>query len=173
MTPMNNNLLFNLLTSLASGLVGSILGALVGGWISYKGAMDSAKRTIDALYKQELKKRHEDEKDKLKLVLRSLLTEAQENKKITENWKVVHSKPQLNNEAWNIFKGSIDHLPQEIQEKLIAVYAEIKKYNSLVDYDKIKVPYGVGSMDASIQTEAQNMQTKLNGLITDLTVLTK
>jgi uncharacterized membrane protein YfcA len=50
---MNNILVQQLMLSLVGGLVGAVIGALVGGYISNKGALDAAKKTIDYLYSQE------------------------------------------------------------------------------------------------------------------------
>lgn len=154
--------------SLLSGLMGSIIGAIVGGYFSYKGAMDSAKTQIKNLYQQEKEKREYEKKREEEIMLNSLLSEAKENLELATKWQVHHSKSILSTETWSIYKGSISSLPTSIQERIIKAYTEVKRYNSLAEYDRAKVPVGNGMLDQPIQQQAKVVTDTLAPLIEEL-----
>ena len=163
----------NLVISLLSGLIGSIIGAIVGGYLSYKGAMDSAKTQIEHLYKQEKEKRDYKEKQEEKIMFASILGEVKENLDLATKWQTSYSKSILSIETWSIYKGMIIYLPTTLQEKLIKAYTEIKRYNSLVDYDRARVAIGHGMLDQSIQQQAGIVVGVLTPLVDELTDASK
>lgn len=154
--------------SLLSGLIGSIFGAVVGGYYSYKGAMDSAKTQIDNLYSQEREKREYEKKREEQNMFNSLISEAKENLDLATRWQASHSKSILSTETWSIYKGSISPLPASLQDKIIKAYAEIKRYNSLAEYDRQKVAVGHGMLDQPIQQQATVVVNVLTPLIEEL-----
>ena len=154
---MSNILLQQILLSLIGGSVGAIIGALVGGYLSYRGALVAAKKTIDSLYSQEKEKRDYEEAQQVKVLKHALQAETQENIVLATNWQTNYSKSILTAEAWAIYKGYINTLPPALQEKLIHTYAEIKRYNSLVEYDRLRVNAGLGMMDEAIKLEAKRV----------------
>lgn len=154
---MNNILIQQLILSLVGGLMGAIIGALVGGYLSYKGAIDAAKKQIDYLYSQEKEKRDYEEAQQVKVLKQALQAEIQENLVLATQWQTDYSKSILTTEAWAIYKGHISTLLPTVQEKLIHAYAGIKKYNALVEYDRLRVNPGLGMMDNSIKIEAKKV----------------
>lgn|SRR3990167_912768 len=152
----------------ATSLVSGLLGALIGGYLSYKGAMDSAKKNIDAIYEQERKRRvYEKEKEGRKM-LEALIAESKQNLILANKWKTHHNKTPFSTESWALYKGSIDYLDGEIQERVLSVYSEINRYNALIDYDKAVVPFGHGSMDQAIQNQAEEVAKLIEPMINDL-----
>ena len=151
-------------TSLISGL----LGALIGGFLSYRGAMDATKKNIEALYEHERKRRVFDKEKQGRAMLEAVIAESKQNINLAIKWITSHSKTPFSTEAWSLFKGAIDYLDSDVQEKVLALYSEIARYNALVDYDKAVVPFGSGAMDSAIQAQAGVIKTMLEGLIPEL-----
>lgn len=151
-------------TSLISGL----LGALIGGYLSYRGAMDATKKNIEALYEHERRRRVYDKEKQGRAMLEAIIAESKQNLNLAKKWATSHSKTPFGTEAWALFKGAIDYLDSELQEKVLSLYSEIARYNALVDYDKAVVPYGHGSMDNAIQQQAEVVKTTLEPLISEL-----
>ncbi len=151
-------------TSLISGL----LGAIIGGWLSYRGAMDATKKNIDALYEQEKKRRVYDREKQGRAMLEALIAESKQNLNLATKWVTSHSKTPFSIEAWTLFKGSIDYLDNDVQERVLSLYSEIARYNALVDYDKAVVSFGSGAMDNAIQQQAGVVKAILDELVPDL-----
>lgn len=150
--------------NLLSGLLGSIVGSLIG----YKGAMNAAREQINHLYDLEKQKRKLELKDQEAQILRSLIVEAQENNEIATSWKTNHAKTLMNKESWNLYKGSIRSLASDLRVILLKAYSEINRYNALVEYDRMKIPFGHGGMDAAIQQQAAVVKTALTELLSKL-----
>src|SRR6266699_3296394 len=126
---MSTNLIQQIILSLLGGLVGTIIGAIVGGFLTYKGSMNAAKKQINYLYDQERKNREYAEKRQKEAIRNSLKIETQ------ENLDLVDEKSQmvlLSTEAWSTYKGDITLFSAVLQEELIKLYAEVKRYNSIL-----------------------------------------
>src|SRR5690348_16620775 len=113
---MNNILVQQLTPSLFGGIVGAVIGALVGGYLSYKGALDAAKKTIDSLYSKEKERRDYEETQQAKVLKQALQAEIQENIVLATQWQTDYSKSILTTEAWAIYKGHINNMPIALQE---------------------------------------------------------
>lgn len=147
--------------NLLSGLLGSIIGSLIG----YKGAMNAAHEQVNHLYELEKQKKRQDRKDQEKQMLRSFYVEAQENIKLANKWGTHHAKAIMIKETWNLYKGSILSFDPGLQEALLKTYFEIDHYNALVEYDRMKVAYGSGSMDSVIQKQAGVVRDVVSDLL--------
>ncbi len=154
----------SLAVALLSGLLGSVLGAVVGGWYSYKGATDAAKQQIDSLYKQEEERRKHEKKEKLQTTLNALFVEAKENKESIVKWREYRSKFKFTTDAWDIYKSNVPDLKTDLQEKLLKTYTEIKRHNTLIDYD-FHTPHGLGSKDAEIERRVEDVEKALTVLL--------
>lgn len=157
-----------IILSLLSGLLGSVVGAVVGGYLSYKGAVDSSKTQIESIYDQEKGKREYEKKREEQIAINALLSEAKENLDLSNKWQISHSKSILSTETWALYKGFVQSLPSSLQEKLIKSYAEIKRYNSLTEYDRARVDFGSGALDQVLQKQASVVAEVLIILIEDL-----
>lgn len=120
--------------ALISGLMGSIIGALVGGYLSYKGAMDSAKAQISHLYKGEKEKREWEKKEQEKVALNAFYIETKENLESVKRWKSTHDYFRFGMEAWDLYKSAARSLEPALVEKLIKAYSEIRRHNTSVDF---------------------------------------
>lgn len=152
----------------ATSLISGLLGALIGGYLSYRGAMDATKKNIDALYEQERKRRVFEKEKEGRKMLEALIAECKQNLLLAKKWRLHHSKAMFSTEAWSLYKGSIDYLDKEIQNKVLSAYSEINRYNALVDYDKSVLPFGHGGMDQPIQNQAEEVVKLLEPLMNDL-----
>ena len=99
----------------------------------------------------------------------ALQAEIQENLDLALNWQTDYSKSILTTETWAIYKGHINLLPIALQEKLIHTYAEVKRYNALVEYDRLRVNAGHGMMDNSIKLEAKKVVDVCKIVLDELT----
>lgn len=106
---------------------------------------------------QEKEKRDYEEQQQVKVLKQALQAELQENLDLATRWQTHYSKSILTTEAWEIYKGHINTLPTTLQEKLIYAYAEVKRYNALVEYDRLRVNAGSGILDNAIKEEASKV----------------
>src|SRR5260370_3756797 len=126
----------NPITNLLSGLAGAIIGAVIGGLLTYFGSVKAAREQIQALYKQERDNRDYTENQQINTMKQALLMEAQENFHIAQNWGGTEFSYYLSTEAWSIYKGELNKLPEAMQASILQANIEVKRYNSLVDFDK-------------------------------------
>ena len=146
-----------ILLSLLSGFIGSIIGAVIGGLLSYKGAVNAAKKQIDSLYAQEKESRTYAEKQQVEAMTSALATEIEENIYLATNLRSGYSTSLLSTEAWTIYKGNLRALSSSLQLKLLNAYTEIRRFNTLVEYDRLKIAAGNGMMDGTIREHAKKM----------------
>ncbi len=164
---MSNGLL-QFILALVGGLLGAIIGAVIGGYLSYKGAVDAAKKQIDFQNIQERKNRTYQEEQQKGIMKDALLVEIEENLKLAQSlasgddinplakaaWDIYKGKSILTSEAWDIYKGNITKLSVPLQKNLLNVYIEVRKYNSLIEYERRKIPYGDVQLNPLIEEQA-------------------
>jgi hypothetical protein len=71
------------------------------------------------------------------------------------------AKVQLLTQAWETVKGDTLDLNPDITNSLRAAYAEVWRFNSIVEYD-LRVPPGHGSLDGSLEAKAAEVKTVLS-----------
>jgi hypothetical protein len=154
------------LVSLFSGLLGAFIGAIIG----YKGTVAAAKKQIDFLYSQERENRTYQEKQQEGVMKHTLLVEIKENLELAQNLAIgdannvstyvardIYKGNVLTSEAWDIYKGNITKLSDTLQTKLLQVYIEVRKYNSLIEYERFKIPYGDVQLNPLIEEQAEKV----------------
>ena len=167
---MSDSLLQQLIFSLLGGLVGTLIGAGVGGYLTYKGAIDAAKKQTDFLYSQERENRTYQEKQQEGAMMHALKIEIEENLMLAKNLAIgdaenistydardIYKGNVLTSEAWDIYKGNITKLSDILQTTLLQVYIEVRKYNSLIEYERIKIPYGDVYLNPLIEEQAKKV----------------
>lgn len=114
------------------GLFGVILSLVVTAWC------DRAKK------KEERRSR-----------LRWLLAEIIDNLEHVEHYSLAggRAKVKLLAQAWETVKGDTLDLNPDITKSLRAAYAEVWRFNSIVEYD-LRIPPGHGSLDGSLEAKA-------------------
>ncbi len=162
---MDNQLLINLL----SGLVGSIVGAVIGAWATLKTSKDS----LNAVYKQEHKRRAYNEKKQNISVIHGLLKELKENQAIAQDWQTKTNKVSMSREAWATYKGNTSFMPEKLQRNLPYTYYLVSNYNSYVEYDRTALSYGAGYVDDKIKAAAEKFAGDVGGVIAQLEGLLK
>jgi len=71
------------------------------------------------------------------------------------------AKVQLLTQAWETAKGDTLDLNPDITKSLRAAYAEVWRFNSIVEYD-LRIPPGHGSLDGSLEAKAAEVRTVLS-----------
>ena len=143
------------LSNLLSGLIGAIIGgiiSLVGSWYSSKIQIKSARALQQ--YKEEADFRRK---------MFNLLAEIKDNIDSSEQLTMGGPNAWIRflNEMWHDAKGDLIKLPTVVQEKLRQTYAEINRYNWLVDNDLAKS--GEGSL---FHSELNNIGRKVKEMLT-------
>jgi len=107
------------------------LGAFLGYWFNRRG-MESERATIEARA--------------LESAILAIFAEVEANKEIASRPFTGKQLPFLT-EMWNLYKGHIDKLPEEIAQPIHKLYIDIIHANAIVSYDLHKLPYGSGYLD--------------------------
>lgn len=166
---MENQAQNQLLINLLSGLIGSIIGAVIGAWATLKTSKDS----LDAVYKQEKKRRDDDNQNHKISVIHGLLKELKENLAIAQDWQNKTNKVLMSREAWATFKGETSFMPEKLQGNLPYTYYLISEYNSFVEYDRVSLSYGAGYVDDKMKAAAEKFVGNVSGVIAQLEDLLK
>jgi hypothetical protein len=121
------------------GLFGVILSLVVTAW------RDRAKK-----------------KEEQRSKLRWLLAEIIDNLEHVEHYSLAggRAKVQLLTQAWEAVKGNTLDLNPDITKSLRAAYAEVWRFNRIVEYD-LQIPPGHGSLDGSLEVKASEVKTVL------------
>lgn len=165
--------------NLLSGLLGAVVGSittLVATIMSNKHEREwreTDRKEANKVLKHEESIRSRDQdmeyKNKLLGILNSFRTEIDENIAILSS--TLYEKTILSKESWNINKGEIGRFPNGIKVLLVSTYSQISRYNSLLEEERVKVPYGNGGMDGRIQRVASEMKTCLESAKKELMIL--
>lgn len=150
-----------------------VIGALIGGIFAYRGAMDAVNRSIKALYDQERRAKNFERNKLQKVVKISMISELKQNIEILEKgYRVGFATMILTVESWMLYRGSIDFFPANIQERIINLYADISRYNSLIEYDKAYVASGRSGgesiLTSKIQDQASLIKSALSEVVSEL-----
>jgi hypothetical protein len=159
---MSESLLQQLFFSLLGGLVGAIIGVL--------GTIYATRSQIKALSSQEKENRKYAEEQQDGAMKHALLVEIEENLKLARNLAIgdpknvstsqardIYKGNVLTSEAWDIYKGNITKLSATLQTELLGVYIEVRKYNSLIEYERFKIPYGDVQLNPLIEEQAKKV----------------
>lgn len=164
--------------SLISGLIGSVIGSIIGGLITFLVTRYSLQKTAtitsDSIDKTTKSTRRLDREKEFranekvrKSAAEALLTETNENVESINAWNKKRRKFRFSTDAWTIYKQAVANFDSELQQLLIAIYAEISRHNTLIDYD-LNLPVGSGGLDAEIERQINEINVLfaplLNGL---------
>lgn len=153
-----------ILSSLTSGLIGALIGSIIGAIATYKAAIKGAKVSIEESVKIDIKQHRYETNTLKKQVINHLISEANDNLKLSENIKIGHAKIRFLNEAYEMAKLHAQVLPIATLEMLRPAYVEVIKYNALADYDQAKVSYGGGYLDNALIKQAELVRNKFSEL---------
>lgn len=94
--------------------------------------------------------------------LRWLLAEIIDNLEHVEHFSLVvgRAKVKLLTQAWEAVKGDTLDLSHDITTSVRAAYAEVWRFNSILEYD-IRIDPGVGTLDAALERKAGEVKTAL------------
>jgi hypothetical protein len=125
---------------LFGGLFGVILSLVVTAW------RDRAKK-------------REEQRHKLLWLLAKII----DNLEHAANYSLVggRAKVQLLTQAWETVKGDTLNLNPDITKSLRAAYAEVWRFNCLVEYD-LRIPPGVGTLNQALGEHAAEVKTVLS-----------
>jgi hypothetical protein len=114
--------------------------------------------TLTVTWWRDRSKKADDKRDKL----RWLLAEIIDNLVHVEHYSLAggRAKVQLLTQAWETVKGDTLDLNPDITKSLRAAYAEVWRFNSLIEYD-IRIPPGHGSFDGALEVKAAEVKTVL------------
>lgn len=159
---VNNPFFLNLI----SGLLGSVIGAGATIYATKR----TIQQTTQEAFKLEKQKREWDKKDAqekeqatTKSIVFSLYHETKENLKSIELWSSYRRKFRFSRDSWDSAKPYVQNLPEALQNALVTAYAQMRRHNSMIDYD-LRVPWGLGSMDAEIERQVNETKTSLDDL---------
>jgi|CXWL01.1.fsa_nt_gi hypothetical protein len=94
--------------------------------------------------------------------LRWLLAEILDNLEHVEHYSLAggRAKVQLLTQAWETVKGDTLDLGSDITKSLRAAYAEVWRFNCIVEYD-LRIPLGQGSFNQSLEVKGSEVKTAL------------
>lgn len=142
--------------SLISGLVGAVIGSLTTFLSTRYSIEKSSKKAIDL----DNTRKKKSDKEKINNALLSLYTEVIENLASIEEWKKFHSKFRFSQNAWEKYKSLFINFGEDVQKKVIKVYVEISRHNTLIDYD-LRVSVGSGVYDSRIEDQVKKIEETL------------
>ena len=114
--------------------------------------------TLTVTWWRDRSKKAEEKRDKL----RWLLAEIIDNLEHINHYSLAggRAKVKLLTQAWETVKGDTLDLNPDITKSLRAAYAEVWRFNSVLEYD-LKIPQGHGTLDQSLEVKGSEVKTAL------------
>lgn len=115
--------------------------------------------TLTVTWWRDRSKKAEEKRDKL----RWLLAEIIDNLEHVKNYSLAggRAKVKLLTQAWETVKGDTLDLTPDITKSLRAAYAEVWRFNSIVEYD-LRTPIGQGTLNTSLEVKAAEVKTLMS-----------
>jgi hypothetical protein len=115
--------------------------------------------TLVVTWWRDRSKKAEEKKGKL----RWLLAEIIDNMEHINRYSLVggRAKVRLLTQAWETVKGDTLDLNPDITKSLRAAYAEVWRFNSILEYD-LRILPGHGTLDQSLEAQAAEVRTVLS-----------
>lgn len=115
--------------------------------------------TLTATWWRDRSKKAEEKRHKL----RWLLAEIIDNMEHINRYSLVggRAKVRLLTQAWETVKGDTLDLNPDITKSLRAAYAEVWRFNSILEYD-LRILPGHGTLDQSLEAQAAEVRTVLS-----------
>ena len=116
--------------------------------------------TLLVTWLRDLSKRRAEQRSRLKWLLAEIL----DNLEHVEHYNLAggRAKAKLLAQAWETVKGDTLGLNPDLTNSLRAAYAEVWRFNCIVEYDLEKIPPGDGRLDASIQVKSGEVKIALS-----------
>lgn len=101
--------------------------------------------------------------DEQRRKLNWLLAELLDNHNHIEHYSLAggRAKVRLLTDAWDVVKGDALELADDVEKSLRDAYAEVWRFNRIVEYDLVKVNVGSGMLDSSLEVKAREVRTAL------------
>jgi hypothetical protein len=144
--------------TLLSGFLGAIIGALATIFASWFAIWKTAK--ID------FERRKQQEQELKSQILKLIVAEINDNLELSKETFISHAKTPFLNDAYQLYKLNASILPPDLLTSISPVYAEISKYNSLINYDQhLSMPVSIGTFDEKFVEKNKVIEEKLSFLI--------
>ena len=145
-----------------NNLLSGLFGALLGGLITYFSTIKSIKETA----KLDAERREKDKKILRSRLIQNINVEIRYNLSLTKKIQISYAKVRFLVDAYEGMRFHADLVhDSEILNKLQEIYIEIRKFNSLAEYEQAKMSPGTGTLDNDLEEQAKMIKNKIDTIV--------